>query len=60
MKWCLWQEWNACNFEDLESGMIELKKLALNTLFSWRVTWFHLHVSTFSEFLELCNSFSSQ
>ena len=36
--WCLWRDQNACNFEDCESGMIELKKLALNTLFSWTMT----------------------
>jgi hypothetical protein len=28
--WCLWRERNARSFEDHESGMIELKKLALN------------------------------
>ena len=47
-------------FEDHESGMIELRKLALNTLFYWRVTWSYSHESTFSDFLELCNSFSNQ
>jgi hypothetical protein len=55
---CLWREWNAHNLEDRENNMIELKKLALNTLFSWRVTWSHSHESTFFDFLELCNSFS--
>jgi hypothetical protein len=39
--------------------MFELKKLALNTLFSLSMTCSHSHESTFSDFLELCNSFSS-
>jgi hypothetical protein len=40
--------------------MIELRKLALITLFSWSETWLNSHGSTFSDFLELCISFSSQ
>jgi hypothetical protein len=36
-----------------------LKKLALHTMFSWRVTWFISHVYTFSDFLVLCASFST-
>jgi hypothetical protein len=58
--WCLWRERKAHNFEDKESGMIELRKLLLNTLFSWSGTWLNSHESIFSYFLELCKSFSSQ
>jgi hypothetical protein len=60
LMWCLWREQNVCSFEDNESSMIELRKLALHTLFSWRVTWSHSHESTFSDFLELCKSFSNK
>jgi hypothetical protein len=51
--WCLWRERNARSFEDRESGLLELKKLALHTLFSWRVTWSHLHVYTYFDFLRV-------
>jgi hypothetical protein len=57
--WCLWREQNACSFEDNESGMIELRKLALHTLFSWSGTWSNSHESTFSDSLKLCKSFSN-
>jgi hypothetical protein len=40
--------------------MIELRKLVLHTLFSWSGTWSKSHESTFSDFLELCKSFSNQ
>jgi hypothetical protein len=49
--WCLWRERNAHSFKDNECSMIELTKLALHTLFSWRVTWSHSHESNFSDFL---------
>jgi hypothetical protein len=52
--WFLLQEWNARSFEDKESGMIELRKLPLNTLFSWSGTWLNSHDSTFYDFIELC------
>ena len=41
--WCLWREWNARSFECNESGMIELRKLTLHTLFSWNRTWSNSH-----------------
>jgi hypothetical protein len=31
--WCIWQERNARSFEDRESGLLELKKLVLHTMF---------------------------
>jgi hypothetical protein len=39
--------------------MSRLKKLALHTMFSWRVTWSNSHVYMFSDFLVLCASFSN-
>jgi hypothetical protein len=45
MMWCLWRERNAGNFEDHEHGIIELKKMVLQTLFSWRVLWHSSQVS---------------
>jgi len=35
-----------------------LKKLVLQTLYTWRVTLNTLYVSTFSDFFDLCSSFS--
>jgi hypothetical protein len=34
---CLCREKNAQNFEDRKLGLIELKKMVLQTLYSWRV-----------------------
>jgi hypothetical protein len=42
--------------EDL--GWIETKKMVLQSLYIWRVAWNSLPISNFSEFLELCSSFS--
>jgi hypothetical protein len=36
--WCQWKERNARSFEDCETGSINLKKLVIQTLFTWRVT----------------------
>jgi hypothetical protein len=55
--WCIWRERNARNFEDCEHGIIELKKMVLQMLFSWRVLWHSSQVSTFAEFIDLCASF---
>jgi hypothetical protein len=54
LEWCFWRERNARSFEDNESGMIELRKLPIHTLFSWSGIWSNSHKSTFSDFLELC------
>ena len=48
--WCLWKERNARSFEDRELGLMELKKMVLQTLFSWRVLWHSSQVSTLAEF----------
>jgi hypothetical protein len=37
LMWCLWRERNAHSFEDCEIGLINLKKLVIQTLFMWRV-----------------------
>lgn len=54
LMWCLWREQNAKSFEDCESGLLEIKKMMLQSLFTWN----SVHVSNLSEFLELCASFS--
>ena len=53
MMWCLWQERNTHSLDDHESGVIELKKLLLTTLFSWRVIRSHSPETTFNGFLYL-------
>jgi hypothetical protein len=58
LMWCLWRERNARSFDDREIGLLELKRLLLQTLYTWRVAWNTTHASTFSEFLDLCSSFS--
>jgi hypothetical protein len=37
LMWYVWREWNAHSFEDCETGLINLKKLVIQTLFMWRV-----------------------
>jgi hypothetical protein len=46
--WCVWREWNAYNFDDSEIGLLSLKKLVLQTLYT-------SSVSTFYKFLDLCS-----
>jgi hypothetical protein len=55
--WCQWRERNARSSEDRELGLIELKKMVLQTLYSWRVMWHLSQASTLVEFLDLCTSF---
>ena len=55
---CLWQEQNAQSFDDCEIGLLDLTKLVLHTLYTWRVAWTTSSVYTFSEFLDLCSFFS--
>jgi hypothetical protein len=50
--------WNARSFEDRETSLLDLKKLVLHSLFTWRVALVFSPVSTFSEFLNFCSSFS--
>jgi hypothetical protein len=57
LMWCLWREWNAQSF-DCENGLLDLKKLVLQTLYTWRVACNTSSVSTFSEFLALCSLLS--
>jgi hypothetical protein len=37
--------------------MLELKKMMVQSLYTWRVAWSSLPISNFSEFLEFCSSF---
>jgi hypothetical protein len=46
-------------FEDRELGILELKKMMLQTLFSWRISWHSSQGSTLEEFLDFCASFSN-
>jgi hypothetical protein len=56
--WCLWKEPNACSFEDCETGSLNLKKLMIQILFTWRVTLHSMSNCSFSDFEDLCSSFS--
>jgi hypothetical protein len=49
--WCIWRERNARSFDDRENGLLDLKKLVLQTLYSWRVAWHTSIVSTFFGFM---------
>ena len=55
LMWCLWREWNAKGFEDCDNGLLEIKKMMLQSLYIWRVAWNSLPVFNFFEFLELCS-----
>jgi hypothetical protein len=59
LMWCLWCERNARHFEDVETSLIDLRKLMLNTLHLWIAAHHNLSVSTFADFLNLCSSLSS-
>jgi hypothetical protein len=56
LMWSLAQR-NARSFDDREIGLLELKRVMLQTLYIWRVAWNTTHASTFSEFLDFCSSF---
>jgi hypothetical protein len=56
--WCLWKELNAHSFEDCETCLINLKKLVIQTLFTWRVTIQSVSDCSYSDFLDLYASFS--
>jgi hypothetical protein len=58
LMWCLWKERNACSFEDCETDLINLKKLVIQTLFMWRVTIQSMAECSYSDFLDMCSSFS--
>jgi hypothetical protein len=58
LMWCLWKEWNAHNFEDCETGLIKLKKLVIQILFMWRVMIQSMSKCSYSDFLDMCYSFS--
>lgn len=58
LMWCIWRERNSSNFDDCENGLLKLK-LVQQTLYTWRVLLTTLSDSTFSEFLDLSFSFST-
>jgi hypothetical protein len=58
LMWCLWKERNAHSFEVCEIGSLNLKKLVIQTLFTWRVTLHSMSDCSFSDFLDLCFLFS--
>jgi hypothetical protein len=35
--WCLWQEQDAKSLEDFENGLLEIKKMMLQSLFTWKM-----------------------
>jgi hypothetical protein len=55
LMWCLWKEQNARSFKDCETGLINLKKLVIQTLFMWRVTLQCMSECSYSDFLDLCS-----
>jgi hypothetical protein len=52
LMWCLWRERNVQHFEDVETSIIDLRKLMLNMLHLWIVEHLSLIVSTFADFFE--------
>jgi hypothetical protein len=49
--WCQWRDRNARSFENHELGLIELKKMVLQTLYSWRVMWHSSQALTLFRFM---------
>jgi hypothetical protein len=58
LMWCLWKERNAHSFKDCETGLINLKKLVIQTLFMWRVKIQSMSGCSYSNFLDMCSLFS--
>jgi len=54
--WCIWREWNAQLFEDVETSMVELRKRLLKMLYIWIVPHHCFNAFTFVDFLNLVSS----
>jgi hypothetical protein len=35
LMWCIWREWNAWRFEDIETSVLELKRIMFYALYTW-------------------------
>jgi hypothetical protein len=53
LMWCLLKERNAHSFEDCETGLINLKKLVIQTLFMGRVKIQPMSECSYSDFLDV-------
>jgi hypothetical protein len=53
LMWCLWKERNARIFENCETGLINLKKLVIQTLFMWRVKIQSMSQCSYSNLLNI-------
>jgi len=53
LMWCIWWEWNARLFEDVEISMVEIRKHLLDTLYIWIASHHCLNVFTYVDFLNL-------
>jgi hypothetical protein len=51
LMWCLWCERNAWFFEDVETSILELRKLLLNMLYLWRAAHHRLSAFTCADLL---------
>jgi len=58
LMWSLWKERNARSFEDCETGLINLKKLVIQTLFMGRVKIQSISECSYFDFLDMCSLFS--
>ena len=59
LMWWFWWEMNAQSFEDVETSVTELRKIVINTLYAWIYGHYGLLVSSFTDFLNFCSSYSS-
>jgi hypothetical protein len=58
LMWCVWRERNARSFEDCETGLSNLNKLVIQTLFMWRVKLQCMFEFSYFNFLDRCSLFS--
>jgi hypothetical protein len=58
LMWCLWRERNARSFEDVETLVTELRKIVINTLYTWISAHHSLILASFVDFLYFCSSYS--
>jgi hypothetical protein len=57
LMWCVWRERNARCFEDCETGLMNLKRMMLQTLFMWREKFQFMHECSYFEFIDKCSLF---
>jgi hypothetical protein len=57
LMWCVWRERNVRCSKDCETGLMNLKKVVMQTLLLWRETLQSMSECSYYEFLDRCSFF---